>query len=62
MSHATDEHIKNLRVAQAEWKKEWVRVKRLFNENRGVFKNKTDLLRSALDLLEAKLSAEKTKK
>lgn len=60
MSHATDEHIRNLRAAQLEWKEEWARVKRLFNENRTLFKNKTALLRMALDLLEAKLNAEKS--
>lgn len=54
-----EKHLENLRAEQKRWKDEWGRVKRIFRAHRDIYKNKTDVLRAAMDLLEEKFAQEK---
>ena len=52
----TKEHIKNLRTEQERLKEVWRRVKHIYKTHRARYKNKTDILIEAIDLLEERLS------
>jgi hypothetical protein len=54
--------MSELFLAEKErFRQNWARTERILKENRGRYLNKNDVLIEALDLLEAKLNAEKAK-